>query len=184
MRRGSATDISYVTPLIDALFMSDNLDPMDDLAKRRRAQAASVEVSYVDALADMTDLVCDIEASVFDGLNEHLVNIGLQRETISLGLVQPVFTMLQMLGARLHGYGLSVDAASQVLYGCWRGREQIPELASLPDHVRLQTRRLIDIMLDELVFMCALRDAAPQIAWFAISTGIDSVAEREVPSLV
>lgn len=158
----------------------DTVDPMDELSKRRLARE----------IQTISDTACDIRET-FDeysapsrAITDHFVKIGLREDAIDKGLWTPIADLIAYLAARMTHHGLSRDACSQVLYGAWRGRECIPEIACMGEEVAAQTRRHLDWALDELVPLCTIRDRAPQVAWFAMSLTIDLLERAGVPSRV
>jgi hypothetical protein len=157
--------------MTEAFSMNDNLDPMDDLTKRRIA----AEVQQLDNLClDVAEVVQEASRNEgFDQITAHMISIGLREDALDKGLWMPLSQMLSNLAVRMTRAGIDRDGASQVLYGAWRGREHIPELEVMEWETAQQTRRHLDWALDEVVPLCAIRDQAPQLAWFAMSLAID-----------
>ncbi len=157
-------------------------DPMDDISKARAAKRLeTVDEDEPDDERDVMELDVPVRMSS-SSLDQHFLNIGLRAEAATLGLWDPVNAMLQIIAIRLYDSGVDRDAASQILFSTWRGRETIPELDALPPEVAKQTRRVIDWALDETVALCTMRETAPQLAWYAMSIGIDAAERVALPS--
>ncbi len=137
-----------------------------------------------DVMTDpMIDLAEDPDRAQ-ETFRSHLLSIGVRKDALGEQSAL-VFVLLGSLAVRLVNSGLDHDACSQVLYGVWRGRDTIPEIEVIQDlDLRAQTRRMLDIALDETMAICedGNRDNAVHVAWFVMSVAIDGAVRTRVLS--